>query len=462
MSNQNVTMEKIVSLAKRRGFIFQSSEIYGGLGSVYDYGPLGVLLKNNIQNAWWKAMVQDNQDVVGLDAGILMHQKVWEASGHIASFSDPLVDCKQCKHRHRADKLLGAIGVDADDKMTIKEINELLQKHNAICPDCEGELTEARSFNLMLKTYLGPVESDDSVVYLRPETAQGIYVNFKNVQQSMRKKLPFGIAQVGKAFRNEITTKQFIFRTREFSQMEMQYFVNPKEADQQYETWKERRMQWFLDNGVNKENLRYHEHDKLAHYAKSAYDIEYNFPGGWDELEGIHNRGDFDLRQHQELSGEDLNYQDPTTNEKYIPYVMETSVGLDRATLAFLVDAYSVIEGGRGDGAKSEEEIVLRLHKCIAPIKVAILPLSKKPELQKVSEEITQELQKHWMVQYDETGSIGKRYRRQDEIGTPYCITVDFDTLEDKSVTVRDRDTMEQERVNIEELTQYLKNNLGC
>lgn len=461
MSEQNKTMENIVSLAKHRGFVFQSSEIYGGLAAIYDYGPLGVLLRNNIQQAWWKAMVQNNQDVVGLDAGILMHQKVWEASGHVASFSDPLVDCKKCKHRHRADKLLGALGVEADDKMTIEEINDLLQKHDATCPDCEGEITTARSFNLMLKTHLGPVETEDSVVYLRPETAQGIFVNFKNVQQSMRKKLPMGIAQVGKAFRNEITTKQFIFRTREFSQMEMQYFVNPEESEKHYETWKEARMQWFLDHGLTKENLRFHEHDKLAHYAKAAYDVEYNFPSGWDELEGLHNRGDFDLSQHQEHSGEKLDYQDPVTNDKYVPYVIETSVGLDRATLAFLVDAYSVVEGGRGEGAKSEEEVVLRFHKSIAPIKAAILPLSKKPELQKISDEITAELQKHWMVQYDETGSIGKRYRRQDEIGTPYCITVDFDTLEDKAVTIRDRDTMEQERVKIKELVEYLQKNLA-
>ncbi len=460
MSEESITMEKIVSLAKRRGFIFQSSDIYGGLGSVYDYGPLGVLLKNNIQQAWWKSMVQENQDVVGLDAGILMHQKVWEASGHVASFSDPLVDCKKCKLRHRADKLLGAMGVDADDKMTIDEINTLLKDNKAVCPDCGGALTEARSFNLMLKTHLGPVESDDSVVYLRPETAQGIYVNFKNVQQSMRKKVPFGIAQIGKAFRNEITTKQFIFRTREFTQMEMQYFVHPDDAGTHYEDWKERRMRWFIKHGVNKDKLRYHKHDKLAHYAKSAYDIEYEFPSGWDELEGLHNRGDFDLSQHQEYSKEDLQYQDPETKEKYTPYIIETSVGLDRATLAFLLDAYSVVEGGRGDGAKSDEEVVLKLHKSIAPIKVAILPLSKKPELQKVSEEITHELQQHWMVQYDETGSIGKRYRRQDEIGTPYCITVDFDTSEDKAVTIRDRDTMEQERIKIEELAEYLRKNL--
>ncbi len=405
-------------------------------------------------------MVQDNLDIVGLDAGILMHQKVWEASGHVASFSDPLVDCKRCKLRHRADKLLIAAGVEADDKMTIDEINDLLDKHNTVCPDCGGELTSARSFNLMLKTHLGPVESDESTVYLRPETAQGIYVNFKNVQQSMRKKLPFGIAQVGKAFRNEITTKQFIFRTREFTQMEMQYFVHPKYADKYYDIWKQKRMKWFLDYGISESNVRYHKHDKLAHYAKSAFDIEYNFPGGWDELEGLHNRGDFDLSQHEKYSGEDLQYTDSGTKEKYTPYIIETSVGLDRAVFAFLSDAYSTIEGGRGEGAKSDEEVVLRLHKTIAPIKVAILPLSKKPELQNLAHEIADILKRRWMIQYDETGSIGKRYRRQDEIGTPYCVTVDFDSLEDKAVTIRDRDTMKQERIAIDELVHYLQDNI--
>lgn len=464
MAKEQDTMEKIVSLAKRRGFVFQSSEIYGGLSAVYDYGPLGVLLKNNIQQQWWKAMVQEHGSVLGLDAGILMHPKVWEASGHVASFADPMIDCKDCKLRYRADKLLASNNIEADDKMTIDEINNLLSANNIACPSCGGTLTPARSFNLMLKTHLGPVEDNDSVVYLRPETAQGIYVNFKNVMQSMRGRLPFGIAQVGKAFRNEITTKQFIFRTREFSQLEMQYFVKPDEADKHYETWKNTRMQWYHNLGINKDKLRFHEHEKLAHYAKAAFDIQYEFPTGWDELEGLHNRADFDLTQHQQFSGEDLAYTDPESGDKFIPYIIETSAGLDRSVLTFLIDAYSEVDGGRGsEDSKHEQEIVLKLDKRIAPIKVAVLPLSKKDELAGVSQEIVANLRKNppageagWMIQYDVSGSIGKRYRRQDEIGTPYCVTVDFDSLEDKKVTVRDRDTMQQERVAIEELVGYI------
>lgn len=463
MSDKNNNlMEKIVSLAKRRGFVFQSSEIYGGLAAVYDYGPLGVLLKNNIQNEWWKAMVQRRADIVGLDAGILMQARVWEASGHIASFSDPLVDCQTCRLRHRADQLLEATGVTADDKMPISEINNLLQEHNIKCPDCGGQLTSARDFNLMLKTHLGPIANNESAVYLRPETAQGIYVNFKNVLDSTRTKLPFGIAQVGKAFRNEITTKQFIFRTREFSQMEMQYFVKPQAAPEDYQEWKKTRMDWWLDFIVNKKKLRYHEHEQLAHYAKAAYDIEYEFAWGWKELEGLHNRGDFDLSQHEKYSQQDLHYKDLESGKKFIPYIIEASMGLDRNILTFLVDAYEEIEGGRTETTKSikEKEVVLRLDRRLAPIKAAILPLSKKKEITKPAQELAQELRKHFMVQYDETGSIGKRYRRQDEIGTPYCVTVDFESLEDKKITVRDRDSMAQERIDIAELPSYLEDKL--
>lgn len=452
----SVDLDKIVSHAKRTGFIYQSSEIYDGLSAVYDFGPLGILLKNNLQTAWWKEMVQYNNNIVGLDAAILMHPKVWEASGHVASFSDPLVDCKDCKMRHRADHLLEAVGVQADDKMGIDKLNKLLQENKVVCPSCKGKLLPARDFNLMLETHLSKID-DSSKVYLRPETAQGIYVNFKNVQQSTRQKLPFGIAQVGKAFRNEITTKQFIFRTKEFSQLEMQYFVKSSEADKIYVDWKEKRMEWWKSLGLPADKLRFHEHEKLAHYAKAAFDIEYEFPWGWKEIEGLHNRGDYDLSQHEKFSGKNLKYRDPDTNEEYIPYIVETSAGLDRNILTLLVDSYQEVETRSGsDDGKHEDEIILRLHKSLAPIKVAVLPLSKKEPLQKLAQEIQRDLRYNYMTQYDETGSIGKRYRRQDEIGTPYCVTVDFDSLEDEKVTVRDRDTMEQDRIDIEELKDYL------
>ena len=434
-------MEKIVSLTKRRGFIFQSSEIYGGLGSCYDFGPLGVELKNNIKKAWWKAMVQERDDVVGLDSAILMHPKTWEASGHIENFSDPLVECKKCHKRFKAEDL-------KEDK----------------CPECDGELTEAKEFNLMMQTHLGPVEEEGSEAYLRPETCQGIYVNFENVMQSSRQKMPFGIAQIGKAFRNEITPGNFIFRTREFEQMEMQYFVQSKDADKFFDQWKQARMDWYLSLGIKKENLRFHEHAKgeLAHYAKKAFDIEYKFPWGWQELEGIHNRGDWDLSRHQKFSGKDLTVRDEK-NEKYIPYVVETSGGVDRAILAVLIDAHQTVKGGRTTTTESnkEEEVVLKFYQDLAPIKVAILPLSKKPELAKVAHKLHDVVRKEYMSVYDEVASIGRRYRRQDEIGTPYCVTVDFDTLDDKAVTVRDRDTMKQDRVKMAELTDYLKNKLG-
>lgn len=450
------SLEHIVSFAKRRGFIFQSSEIYGGLSSCYDYGPLGVELKNNVKKMWWKAMVQMRNDVVGLDSSILMHPKIWEASGHVEGFTDPLVDCKECKKRWRADHLLEAKGIKPDFRPG--EWN----KHELTCPECDGKLTDVRNFNLMFKTYMGALEEGANEIYLRPETCQGIYVNFLNVLQSMRKKLPFGIAQIGKAFRNEITPGHFIFRTREFEQMEQQYFTHPDLVDDFFDMWKEERMQWYLDLGIKKENLRFREHEghELAHYAKAALDIEYNYPGmGFKELAGVHNRGDWDLSRHEEYSGQDLKYFDQEKGEKFTPHIIETSDGADRATLAFLLDAYEEIETRSGvEGTKHEKETVLRLHKSLAPIKIAILPLSKKEPLQKLAKEIQENLWQNWMTQYDDTASIGKRYRRQDEIGTPYCITVDFDSLEDNSVTIRDRDTMEQERLRIEEVKDYLLN----
>ncbi|MBT4121470.1 glycine--tRNA ligase [bacterium] len=445
-------MEKIVSLAKRRGFIFQSSEIYGGINSIYDYGPLGVLLKNNLKKAWLKEMVQLNDNVVGLDSGILMHPKIWEASGHLEGFSDPLVDCKSCKKRFRADHLLEAEGLKPDFRPSE------FKKHDLKCPECDGELTDVRDFNLMFKTFMGALESKTSEIYLRPETAQGIYVNFQNVFNSMKVKIPFGVAQIGKAFRNEITPGNFVFRMREFEQMEMQFFVHPKDADKWFKTWQERRMAWYLSLGMDKKKLKFRDHkkDELVHYAKQATDIEYDFPFQDRELEGIHNRSDFDLTQHEKHSKQDLKVNDLEAKEKYIPYIIETSGGCDRATLAFLIDAYTEVETRSGDkDAKHETEVVLKLHKDLAPIKVAILPLSKK--LDKEARQVYDMLKTERMCDYDVTGSIGKRYRRHDEIGTPYCLTFDFDSLEDKKVTVRDRDTMKQDRVAIEELSDYFR-----
>ncbi|HYH02865.1 MAG TPA: glycine--tRNA ligase [Bacillota bacterium] len=430
----STTMEKIVSLAKRRGFIFQSSEIYGGLNSCWDYGPLGVELKNNVKRAWWRKVVQERDDMAGLDASILMHPRVWEASGHVAGFSDPMVDCKSCKQRFRADHLEG-------DR----------------CPACGGELTEARQFNLMFKTFMGPVEDSASVVYLRPETAQGIFVNFNNVQTTTRMKLPFGIAQIGKSFRNEITPGNFTFRTREFEQMEIEYFVKPGSDEQLHQEWMERRFQWYLDLGLTKDRLRLRPHasDELAHYAKGCYDIEYFFPMGWSELEGIANRTDFDLKRHAEYSGQRIDYFDQEANEHYVPYVIEPSAGADRGTLAFLLDAY------HEEPDKDEVRVVLKFHRALAPYKVAILPLSKKEPLVNMAKDIEKELRKYWMVDYDDSKAIGRRYRRQDEIGTPYCVTIDFQSLEDNAVTIRDRDTMEQERIPVAELSKYLWDKLS-
>ena len=422
-TKQRVDMDTIVSLSKRRGFVFPSSEIYGGFSSTWDYGPLGVELKRNIKALWWRDMVHRRDDIVGLDSAILMSPLIWQASGHVTEFTDPMVDCKSCKRRFRADQVEG-------DR----------------CPECGGEFTEVRRFNLMFKTFVGPVEDEASVAYLRPETAQGIFVNFFNVQQSMRRKLPFGIAQQGKAFRNEITPGNFIFRTREFEQMEMEFFVKPGTDEEWHQYWIDTRYEWYLKYGLNPDRLRIREHAKeeLAHYAKATSDVEYNFPWGWAELEGVANRTDFDLRRHSESSNKDLSYFNDETNEHIVPYVIEPAAGPDRIALTFLVDAY------HEEPDKEGTRVVLRFHPEIAPIKVAVLPLSKK--LADKAHEVHGMVRQYYMSQYDDTGSIGKRYRRQDEIGTPICVTIDFDTLEDQAVTVRDRDTMEQVRVPITEL----------
>jgi glycyl-tRNA synthetase len=432
-------MDAITSLAKRRGIAFQSSEIYGGLRSSWDYGPLGVEMRRNIRNAWWRAMVQLRDDVVGLEAAIIMSPRVWEASGHVAGFSDPLVECLNCHQRFREDHLI-------DHK----------------CPNCgHTGFTEARQFNLMFKTHLGPVEDDASVAYLRPETAQGMFADFQIVQTTSRKKVPFGIAQIGKSFRNEITPGNFIFRTREFEQMEMEFFVQPGSDEEWFEYWKARRMQWFADLGVSKDKLRLrdHEPDELAHYAKAATDIEYKFPFGWGELEGIANRTDFDLRRHAEASGEDLRYFDPETEERYFPYVIEPAVGVDRTLLVLLLDAYREEEAPTAKGG-IEKRTYLALHKDVAPIKVAVLPLSRNDRLAPEARRVFDLVKPEWMCDYDDAGSIGRRYRRQDEVGTPLCVTIDFDSLEDRCVTVRERDSMRQERIAIDELVGHLRERL--
>ncbi len=438
MSDREISMEKIVSLCKRRGFVFQSSEIYGGQAGAWDYGPLGIALKNNIQKAWWKEMTQLHDNIVGLDAAILMHPRVWEASGHVANFSDPLVDCKQCKMRYRADNM---------DQAALEAKK---------CPACGGELTEPRAFNLMFKTHIGAAEDTASIVYLRPETAQGIYVNYKNIIQSNRMKIPFGIAQVGKAFRNEIVTKNFIFRTCEFEQMEMQFFVKPGEDDKFFEYWRNERWGFYKKYGIRMNKLRWHHHDKLAHYAKDAYDIEYEFPMGFQELEGVHNRTNFDLTKHTEYSGKDLQYIDQDNgNEKYVPYIIETSAGLTRNLLMFLCDSYEE-EKVADKGNEDDYRTVLHIHPKIAPITVAVLPLMKKDGLAEMAKEIQDELKEDFMTDYDQSGAIGKRYRRQDEVGTPFCITVDYDSKTDNTVTLRFRDSMEQVRVPRSELVSRI------
>jgi len=454
-------MQDIVSLCKRRGFVFPSSEIYGGFAAVYDYGSYGVELANNIKNAWWKAMVQKNDNIVGVDSSIFMHPKVWEASGHVGGFSDPLAECKECHFRARVDHILEEAGVFADEKMSEEEINKLLKdnKKKTKCPQCgKSNFSEAKNFNLLVQSNLGNFTGDwtKEPTYLRGETCQGIYVNFKNVLDSTRVKVPFGIAQIGKAFRNEITARQFIFRKREFEQMEMQMFVRPEDEMKVYGEWRKKRFQYYIDLGLKKENLKWHEHENLVFYAKAAWDIEYKFPFGFKELEGVHARGDYDLTQHSKFSGKDLSFLDPKTNERFVPHVVETSVGVDRTFLAVITEAYT--EEKLEDG---NERVVMKFPKKLAPIKVAVFPLLKnKPELVKKAREIYENLSEKYMCEFDDNGNIGKRYRRQDEIGTPYCLTVDFDSLEDGKVTVRDRDTMEQERVETKNLGNFLEENL--
>ncbi len=428
--------ELVVNLCKRRGFVFPSSEIYGGFRSTYDYGPLGVLLKRNVMDAWWRSMVQERHDIVGLDAAILMAPKVWEASGHLATFTDPLVDCRTCKERHRADQL----------------------PESGRCPRCgSADLTEARPFHLMFKTNVGPVEDDASVAYLRPETAQGIFVNFANVLQTSRRKPPFGIAQQGKSFRNEITPGNFIFRTREFEQMEMEYFVPPDEAKGWFEYWCEERLRWYTGLGIPAEHLRLRHHDpaELSHYSAGTADVEFLYPWGWGELEGIANRTDYDLTQHAEHSGQRLEYFDQATGARYVPHVIEPAAGVGRSMMAFLLAAYDTDEVG------GEERTVLRLHPRLAPYQVAVLPLSRKDTLVPTAREVLGRLQPHVMCDYDETQAIGRRYRRQDEIGTPWCVTVDFDTLEDRAVTIRERDSLAQERVPIDEVVEAVTSRLA-
>ena len=440
-------LDTIVNLCKRRGFIFPSSEIYGGVGSTYDYGHYGVLLRNNVKAEWWRTMVQLRSDIVGLDSAVIQAAEVWVASGHVGSFTDPLVECRNCHNRFRLDKL----------------------EDPGQCPTCgeRDSFTEARQFNLMFRTTMGPVEhgpgsgsgrqdGEGNHVYLRPETAQGIFINFENVRRTARMRLPFGIAQIGKSFRNEITPGQFVFRTREFEQMEMEYFCHPDEADEWFRYWVDERRRWYIDLGMKEENLRLrpHDDDELSHYATATFDVDYRFPWGWDELEGIANRTDFDLKAHAEHSGEDLDYFDQASGERLVPYVIEPAAGATRTTFAFLIDAYHEEE------VRGERRIVLKLDPRLSPVKVAILPLSKKDDLVGVTEEVAGLLRGRWMTEVDITQSIGRRYRRQDEVGTPYCVTVDFDTLDDRRVTVRDRDTMEQDRIPIENVAAYLADRL--
>lgn len=483
-------LEKVVSLAKRKGFVFQSSEVYGGLNGCWDYGPLGVEMLNNLKSEWWKALTY-RDDVEGLDASILMHPRVWEASGHVENFTDPMIDCKQCKARFRIDHLAEMLSTKKKKK-TIDELREEFEKtalanqvkswydngrkedelnalteallenaetqmtylNEANCPQCgnQGTFTNPKKFNLMFKTFVGPVEDDSAVVFLRPETAQGIFVNVPNVMNVSRQKLPFGIAQIGKAFRNEINTKYFLFRTREFEQMEMQYLVNPKEDSKYFEYWKEKRLEWYKNLGMTPEKLRFHDHpeDKLAHYAKEATDVEYEFPFGWGEIEGIHNRTNFDIGRHEEYSGKSFKYYDEESKEKYLPFIIETSAGASRGFMAFLVDAYDEEE------VKGEMRTVLRLHPKLAPIKAAIFPLVNKDGMPEVARKIEADLRRNMKVFFDDKGAVGRRYRRMDEVGTPFCITVDTQTLEDGTVTVRERDSMEQVRVQAEKVGPYL------
>ena len=455
-------LDEVVSLAKRRGFVFPAGEIYGGTRSAWDYGPLGVALKDNIKREWWRSMVVTRPDVVGVDTSIILPPEVCVASGHVSVFNDPLVECLNCHKRNRADKLEESYAEKHGDKMPENGMKDI------VCPNCgtRGKWTEPRDFNMMLRTHLGPVEDENSLHYLRPETAQGIFVDFKNVMTSSRKKPPFGIANMGKSFRNEITPGNFIFRTREFEQMEMEFFVKPGEDEAWHQYWIDARTQWYLDLGVKPENLRHYEHpkEKLAHYSKRTVDIEYKFGfqgSDWGELEGIANRTDFDLSAHAEHSGEDLSYFNQATGEKYVPYVIEPAAGLTRSLMCFLVDAYDVDEAPNTKGGV-DKRTVLHLDPRLAPVKAAVLPLSKKPDLQSVAQKLAADLrQNEWMIDYDEAGAIGRRYRREDEIGTPLCVTVDFDTLDDQAVTIRDRDTMQQERVSLDKVADYIAERIG-
>ena len=480
--DQSKLMDKIVSLAKRRGFVFQSSEIYGGLNGCWDYGPLGVEMLNNVKREWWKSMTY-RENVEGIDASILMHPRVWEASGHVENFTDPMVDCKQCKARYRIDVLFDELslkkkkealreidpqkyGGQQKDEFITEEFTKLTATDQDAakivlllsCPACgnKGTFTEARKFNLMFKTFVGPVEDSSAVVYLRPETAQGIFVNFLNVQNASRQKLPFGIAQIGKAFRNEINTKNFLFRTREFEQMEMQFFCKPGSDDAHFEYWRSERMKWFIGLGMKEEKLQWHQHpkDKLAHYAKDAYDIEYLFPFGWGEIEGVHNRTNFDLSRHEQFSGKTMKYFDEESKEKFTPFVIETSAGASRSFMAFLVDSYHEEEAPTAEGTV-ETRIVMKLDPRLAPTKIAVFPLVNRDGMPEFARKVEDDLRPYFRVFYDDSGAVGRRYRRQDEVGTPSCITIDSQTLQDQSVTVRDRDTMIQERISASKLKEY-------
>ena len=469
MEQSEKTLDMIVNLCKNRGYVFPGSEIYGGLANSWDYGPLGVEFKNNVKKAWLKKFVQESPYNVGLDAAIIMNPQTWVTTGHVSSFSDPLLDCRACKARHRADKLIGEEHPEVNvDAMSFDEMDAFIAEHeDIVCPVCgKHDFTPIRKFNLMFKTAIGVTEDSSSTCYLRPETAQGIFVNFANIQRTTRRKLPFGVCQVGKAFRNEITPGNFTFRTREFEQMEMEFFVAPGTDEEWHQYWIDARTQWYIDLGVKPENLRHYEHpkEKLAHYSKRTVDIEYKFGFqgyDWGELGGIANRTDYDLSAHSKHSGEDLSYFNQATGEKYVPYVIEPAAGLTRSLMAFLVDAYDVDEAPNTKGGV-DKRTVLRLDPRLAPVKAAVLPLSKKPELQTVAHDLAADLRQHdWMIDYDEAGAIGRRYRREDEIGTPLCITVDFDTLDDQAVTIRERDTMQQERVALDKVADYVAARIG-
>jgi glycyl-tRNA synthetase len=460
MALRSNRLDAIVSLSKRRGFVYPSSEIYGGLRAAWDYGPLGVELKNNIKRQWWRTMVTERDDIVGLDSSVILAPEVWVASGHVTEFVDPLTECLSCHKRFRADQLLEAY----EDKHGHAPVGGLADIN---CPNCgtKGAFTEPRMFSGLMRTYLGPVESDSELAYLRPETAQGIFINFRNVLQTSRRKIPFGIGQIGKSFRNEVTPGNFIFRTREFEQMEMEFFVRPGTDEEWHEYWINERFRWYLDLGIREENLRLYEHpkEKLSHYSKRTVDIEYKFDfvgTEWGELEGIANRTDYDLTTHQNASGQDMSYLDQETNERFVPFVVEPAAGVDRGALTFLLDAYAEDEAPDAKG-KLEKRTVLRLDRRLAPVKVAVLPLSRNADLSPKARDLAATVRKHWNTEFDDAGAIGRRYRRQDEIGTPYCVTVDFDTVNDQAVTVRDRDTMQQDRVALDQVETYLSDRLG-